>query len=381
MPVERSVRGEGQLVAGYLKVIWLQRAALYGWATSCGPTRRVEGLTDEVGCGIRRWSQDMPDRLSSFYLLFPGAWTSVSEVTGHLARHSVAIVTDDTQQPAPGSAAVQLVHEPAGFGNAALWGPPGRLSAEAIAQVSAFRNAALIEVNACLDQATGICATIGRAMLQANGVLVRMEGSGLASEIQNWIRSMESKETRDLVRTSVVFTGAGDSTFHTVGMNQFDRPDVEIRGVAEQEALHWLYEFCVYCLDEDPALTSGHTFRPDTDTPRRTIARWPELRHSDQDGRYNKFGVWVATLAAADSLRPLEPVPVPIPALIAVLLAAERTKGGPLARSEVESVVDAAPSIAMAARDVQALERSRGYVDLEPRLAWEQWRAVRERFV
>jgi hypothetical protein len=43
----------------------------------------------------------------------------------------------------------------------------------------------------------------------------------------------------------------------------------------------------------------------------------------------------------------------------------------------VEQVVHNAPAIAMEARDALALERSRGYADIEPELAWEQWQIVR----
>ena len=32
----------------------------------------------------------------------------------------------------------------------------------------------------------------------------------------------------------------------------------------------------------------------------------------------------------------------------------------------------------MKRRDAQALERSRGYADLDPELVWEQWQLMRE---
>jgi len=59
------------------------------------------------------------------------------------------------------------------------------------------------------------------------------------------------------------------------------------------------------------------------------------------------------------------------------LLAAERSKGAPMTRDEVEQLVSESPAIAMELPDVLALERSRGYADIEPELAWEQWQIVR----
>src|SRR5262249_50997565 len=65
------------------------------------------------------------------------------------------------------------------------------------------------------------------------------------------------------------------------------------------------------------------------------------------------------------------------PPLVAVLLSAERSAGHPLTRGEVEDIVGKSSAIAMEPRDAVALERSRGYADIEPELAWEQWQIVR----
>jgi hypothetical protein len=43
----------------------------------------------------------------------------------------------------------------------------------------------------------------------------------------------------------------------------------------------------------------------------------------------------------------------------------------------VETLVEQSPAITMERRDAIALEQSRGYADLEPELAWEQWLIVR----
>jgi hypothetical protein len=62
---------------------------------------------------------------------------------------------------------------------------------------------------------------------------------------------------------------------------------------------------------------------------------------------------------------------------VAILTAAERSAGRALTRGEVEKVVAKSTAIAMTVADAQALERSRGYADLEPERAWEQWQIVR----
>jgi hypothetical protein len=70
-------------------------------------------------------------------------------------------------------------------------------------------------------------------------------------------------------------------------------------------------------------------------------------------------------------------MPVFIPALVVLLRASETSKGRQLDRDEVESIRDGGACVVMTARDAQVLERSRGYADLDPDLAWEQWQLVR----
>jgi hypothetical protein len=66
-----------------------------------------------------------------------------------------------------------------------------------------------------------------------------------------------------------------------------------------------------------------------------------------------------------------------VPALAALLGALEAQRGRPLTEAQVLAARDGGACIMMAPRDAQRLERSRGYVDLEPALAWAQWQLVR----
>lgn len=68
----------------------------------------------------------------------------------------------------------------------------------------------------------------------------------------------------------------------------------------------------------------------------------------------------------------------PVPALVAVLLAKEKDKGSPLTRAEVEEIIDNAACIAMSRHAREKLDASRGYDDIDPERAWEQWQHVRK---
>lgn len=69
---------------------------------------------------------------------------------------------------------------------------------------------------------------------------------------------------------------------------------------------------------------------------------------------------------------------VPVPALVATLLAAERGKGAPLTEEEVLQIRDRAPSIAMPAHAYRAVINARGYDDIDPENVWEEWQLARK---
>ncbi len=71
-------------------------------------------------------------------------------------------------------------------------------------------------------------------------------------------------------------------------------------------------------------------------------------------------------------------VPVFMPALVMLLLDAERSKGSPLTEAEVHAIRDQAAVILLPARIAQQMPEKRGYGDLDPEHAWEEWQIVRE---
>jgi len=66
-----------------------------------------------------------------------------------------------------------------------------------------------------------------------------------------------------------------------------------------------------------------------------------------------------------------------VPALVAILLNAEKEKGGQLTEAEVIGIRDSAQCIAMPASAAAAVEAERGYSDIDPEAAWTEWQRVR----
>ncbi|HEY0928156.1 hypothetical protein [Brevundimonas sp.] len=69
---------------------------------------------------------------------------------------------------------------------------------------------------------------------------------------------------------------------------------------------------------------------------------------------------------------------VPMPALVAVLLAAENQKGAPLIKAEVLEIRDGAVCMAMPVHAAERMAEARGYADINPERVWEEWQAFRQ---
>lgn len=70
-------------------------------------------------------------------------------------------------------------------------------------------------------------------------------------------------------------------------------------------------------------------------------------------------------------------VPVFIPPLANILALAERTKGSPLTKAEVDAVRDKSSCIMMESADAQSMVKSRGFLDVNPENCWADWHRLR----
>ena len=319
----------------------------------------------------------MTERVPSFFMLVPGPWRDSRELVLALRERGVSADPAGAGPIAPGHISVDIVEDDQ-LAAAFKWGRSGALQDELLARVAGCTRAALIECGFRLDEAPGRVAELGRALREAGGVLVRMEASGSASAWEPWLEQLDSGIARRIYASAVLLVRDDDDVMFTCGMHQFDLPDAQIASRDPSEAMAWLDEFCVYQLAEQPALLSGHTFRPDEDAPRRKFERWPDHRHRPNDGRHNPFGLWRFLEPGESGLDAGELAIVIMPPLVTQFMAAERSRGRPLTRSEVESLVKDSPAIALEPAVALELERAAGYADIEPGRAWEQWQLIRE---
>jgi hypothetical protein len=252
----------------------------------------------------------------------------------------------------------------------------GTMSVEEQRGVAGAGSALVLDLPVYLGAAAGEVAMLLAALGDAGTLGVRLEQSKLGWPVTRWIQALEGGDPWLLYRCAVVVL-QDRGVSRSCGMHAFGFPDAQVEA-PPSEADQLLGSLNVYQLTEDPVLVSGDTFQPDLDTPRRRLERWPDDGYPPDDACHNPFGTWRlgAEGGEADSRGELRPVF--IPALVAVLTAAEEKADRPLRRAEVERLTSDGTCMMMTHADAKNLERSRGYADLEPEVAWRQWQVLRE---
>lgn len=254
----------------------------------------------------------------------------------------------------------------------------GTVGPDALARLAAAPGAVVAYAQVDLRAGRAALITAVERLRDAGAIAVRIEQSMLGWEVARWLALVSSESPWDWHRAAVVVL-SGDGELRSCGMHAFSLPDVRVAIDDDPAALQRFAEALnAYQLAEDPVLRSGQTFRPDEETPRRVIERWPDTGYPPGHPCHNPYGVWRLGPSGGVGQGVSELVPVFVPALAALLGALEAQRGQPLTEAQVLAARDGGACIMMAPRDAQRLERSRGYVDLEPALAWAQWQLVRD---
>jgi hypothetical protein len=277
-----------------------------------------------------------------------------------------------TDAPLDGPFSTEWIENDGAFGAAFSF---GTVDDDRRAAIDAAPGAVLVTSTVdLLESRTALVAAVEQ-LRDAGGLAVRIEESRLGWAIEDWLRLFSAPNPGSWHRGAVVMLSDGEAV-QSCGMKAFSRPDVRVAVGSDPVAAHELGNaFNVFQLAEDPVLRSGETFGLSAGAPRRVLERWPDLGYPEDHACHNPYGVWRIGLPGgrARSLGQLELVFVPALRLLLENAAA------PLDRQAVEALRDNSSCIAMEPRDGLVMERSRGFADLDPELAWEQWEALRRK--
>lgn len=272
---------------------------------------------------------------------------------------------------------VEFVENDGSFGQAFSFGTVEAVRVEAIA---AAPGALVLSVPVELHRARAELSKLAKVLEACGALAIRIEQSKLGFAIARWRELIDEVASPwPLYRLAVVML-TDHERVTTCGMHVFSLPEAQLElddDTGAEAANAFLSALNVYQFAEDPLLLTGHRFAPDSETPQRVLERWPDATYGGDHPCHNPFGVWRVGAANSPPRSPGALAFVFMPPLAAVLTAAETKAGKRLTKQQVEAIRDAAACVAMEHRDAQAMERTRGYADLEPTLAWEQWQVLR----
>lgn len=318
----------------------------------------------------------MTDRpLTRVTLFVPGTPASPAAWAAALGRRGLRLEAGALRRDGGEEAATVEWVEPDGtFGKAFSF---GTVSPDGVAALDAAPGALVLHFPVDLRDGREQIVAVVEALRDAGALAVRLEQSKVGWDASRWLQLFSADDPWAWHRGAIAFL-RGEGAWQSCGMHAFSLPDVRVPLDGNAAALDQLMSILnVYQLAEDPLLASGHTFSPDAETPRRVLERWPDVEYSEGHPCHNPYGVWRLGPPGGTARRTPELEPVFMPAL-RVMLEAVEAKNGPLTQEQVLTLRDRSPCITMDRRDAQALERKRGYADLDPELAWEQWQALRE---
>lgn len=255
----------------------------------------------------------------------------------------------------------------------------GTVEADRLAEIDATPGALVLSLPVELHHGRKVVSKLAKVLEACGALAIRIEQSKLGFAIGRWRELMDADDPWALYRLAVVMLG-GRQNVTTCGMHVFSLPDAQMNLDADTDAAaanDFLGSLNVYQLAEDPLLLTGHRFAPDPETPQRALERWPDATYPADHACHNPFGVWRVGAPNSPPHGPDSLAYVFMPSLAAVLTAAEKKAGKKLTKKQVETIRDSSSCVAMEHRDAQRMERKRGYADLEPSLAWEQWQVLR----
>ena len=310
------------------------------------------------------------ERVRSFTLIVPGPWESAADLVAVLQGAELAATEPSDAPFAADAIEVSVVPmSPSARARVAegLRLPTGDSVHEELAHAPAF---AVVELGWGLEEHLARSLALGRALVAAGGVAASFVFSGTSATWAQWDEAF-SRHAVAVMRLAVAFVVDEGEAF-SAGMHHFDLPDAQVLGLASEVASRWIFGLCAHQLVEGHALVSGQGFALSADEGRRVLERWPDALHHRSDERSNPFGVW-RLVEHSEVVPPGEDLAVAVPALLAMLAAAEQRAGAPLTRGQVEAIAARTPRVMTPVAEARTMERSRGYADLLPELAWEQW--------
>ncbi|AGY58048.1 DUF4261 domain-containing protein [Gloeobacter kilaueensis] len=149
----------------------------------------------------------------------------------------------------------------------------------------------LIGAGGSLDAAQNMMST-AIELLDAGGLAVKVESSGLSHSAERWRELAERRGVLALLESYVTLVRS-EEQFYTCGMHNLGVRDLAIPGhLSPEQAAIALQGFSQYLLLQNPSLSDGDTFSPGPQFPTYRLVAEPCTLYPEGDLLYNPFGWW-----------------------------------------------------------------------------------------
>lgn len=128
------------------------------------------------------------------------------------------------------------------------------------------------------------------ALLNAGGLGVKVESSGLAHSPKDWREQCQYNCLFKSHSSYVVYV-TSQSTY-SCGMHNFGLPDAIVDSNESENPSELLRVFTHYLLSESPTIKDGQTFSVDSDSPAYRIKEYPPINYGENSLFNNPFGMW-----------------------------------------------------------------------------------------
>jgi len=129
-----------------------------------------------------------------------------------------------------------------------------------------------------------------RALLDAGGLGVKVESSGVAHSPAGWRALCDDLHLFSAFRAYVLFI-TGEEVY-SCGMHNLGLRDAVVENHGTEASVELLQVFTRYLFTEGPTLRAGHTFSTEPDAPRFRIEDGPGVDYGDNTLFANPYGTW-----------------------------------------------------------------------------------------
>lgn len=141
---------------------------------------------------------------------------------------------------------------------------------------------------------------VGRALLRAGGIAVKVETSGRAHGAADWSLLCDEEAAESLYHTYVTLVGAanddGTGRFYSCGMHNIGLRDAMVEGfISADEAAELLQCFLLFTAVEAPYVSDGDTFGPFPNSFSYKLYSVGCDHYAGESPFHNPYGMWRLT--------------------------------------------------------------------------------------